>query len=465
MRRIIKVLSATLVIAGCLCLVGIASAGVYKWRDANGNLHFSDTPPANAPGAVRGDVHEMALSTDFADAKVSNKTPIANLPRNSGPSITLDNFTLRLGAGSGDDVTIGRAFTGKDCSRSTDVQWKEGVVDLKGKVAETMVGERFRNFGYAFVGGESSGAAALADLHLDAELVAMKLDLCDSINMGGQFGPGSRAYVKVRWTLKGDTNAEPLFRGTSAGAFDAWRPGGGTKGTILKALGSATDNLLGDRAFIDAMMDARSASTLPMAVANFTVAATYGNGSGNFRVDSEKLLRSAVTVKTSHGHGSGVLIDAAGFALTNAHVVGSDAQVRVMLDDKMVDARVVRTDKHADVALLQFDPQGRPAAVVARGEPHPGDPLYVVGTPLDLNLSHTVTQGILSAVREVKGARLYQTDAAVNPGNSGGPVFNEAGELVALTVSGLFNADGASLNVNYLIPVARALAAVGAAGG
>jgi len=157
-----------------------------------------------------------------------------------------------------------------------------------------------------------------------------------------------------------------------------------------------------------------------------------------------------------------VLIDASGYALTNAHVVGADPQVQVMLDDQFVDAQVVRSDRRADVALLQFDPRGHEAANVSRREPHAGDPLYVVGTPLCRELSHTVTQGIFSAVREVDGERRFQTDAAVNPGNSGGPVFNEAGELVALSVSGIINADGASLNVNYLIPIARALAAVGA---
>lgn len=56
--------------------------------------------------------------------------------------------------------------------------------------------------------------------------------------------------------------------------------------------------------------------------------------------------------------------------------------------------------------------------------------------------------------------RLYQTDAAISPGNSGGPVFDAAGELVALSVAGLFTRQGASLNVNYLIPIEQALQAM-----
>lgn len=463
MEGIVRFFARVLILVASLSLAGIATAGVYKWRDAQGNLHFSDTPPPAATVGARGKVQEMALGADFADAKVSTRPPIPNVTRNGGPSITLDNFTLRLGAAGGNDVTIGRTFSGTDCSRSTDLRWNDGVIDLKGKLAEAMVAERFRNFGYVFVGGGADGAGVLADLHLDAELVAMKFDLCNTIHTGGLYGPGSRAYIKVRWTLKSDAGGEALFHTTSAGAFDAWHAGGGTSTTVLRALGAATDNLLGDRDFVALLKNAdaprQSAISAP---ADIALALTYGDGSGNFRSNSEKLLRSAVTVRTSRGHGSGVLIDPAGFALTNAHVVGSETRVQVMLDDAAVIAHVVRVDKRVDVALLQFDPDGRAAAVVTRSEPHPGDPLYVVGTPLDLALSHTVTQGILSAVRQLHGERLYQTDAALNPGNSGGPVFNDVGELVALSVSGMVNAEGASVNVNYLIPVARALAAVGA---
>ena len=77
-----------------------------------------------------------------------------------------------------------------------------------------------------------------------------------------------------------------------------------------------------------------------------------------------------------------------------------------------------------------------------------------------MKLSHTVTQGILSAVRQESGRRLFQTDASINPGNSGGPVFDSAGELVALSVAGLFTRQGASLNVNYLIPIGEELQAL-----
>src|SRR5579859_2703606 len=451
-------------VAALLLPLAAAAAGVYKWKDAEGNMHYSDTPPPEDVSAkAQGGVTEMQLGADTADTHVTHKVPIPNPRPNGGPSIGLESFTLKLDAANGRNVTIGREFTGNNCSQGTDVQWNEGILDLKGRNASLAVADRFRSAGYRFMFDGESDGAGLSDLMLDAELLAIKFDECNAIQSGNTAGPGSRGYVRVRWTLRRDAASEPLYRGISAGSYDAWRPGGGTQGTLLKAISAAADNLLGERAFVDAITGETSAPAAALPPAEpVSVAVAYGNGGGTFRARSDALLRSAITVKTSRGHGSGVLIDPAGYALTNSHVVGSDSAVKVLLDDEFVDARVLRNDRHADVALLKFDPHGHQAASVARNEPHAGDQLFVIGTPLSLKLSNTVTQGILSAVREVDGARLFQTDAAVHPGNSGGPVFDASGDLVALSVSGLVAADGASMNVNYLIPIGRALTAVGA---
>jgi len=94
---------------------------------------------------------------------------------------------------------------------------------------------------------------------------------------------------------------------------------------------------------------------------------------------------------------------------------------------------------------------------LAKELPTIGDELYVIGTPLKIEFQHTITKGILSARRNISGLPYLQTDAAINPGNSGGPVFDASGELIALTVSGMFTQGGASLNINYLIPIDDAM--------
>ena len=118
----IRQIANALSLALGLLVACVAQAGVYKWRDAQGNLHYSDTPPPDGSvPAAQGGVQEMAMSADFADAKVANKLPIPNPRPNSGAAIGLDTFTLKLDAANGNNVTIGREFSGKNCARKSCV--------------------------------------------------------------------------------------------------------------------------------------------------------------------------------------------------------------------------------------------------------------------------------------------------------------------------------------------------------
>lgn len=451
----------------CVCLPWsghAAAAGVYKWKDAQGNVHFSDKPPTGGDKAAQDGVTSVKVQDAYTGVSVANKPPIKNANANGAPGILLTRFTLQLDAANSRNVTVGRQFFGPNCDRASDLLWNEGMLDLKGKQAEELVAGRFEQAGYTLGYGAGAG-----EFELQAELVRLKVDVC--AGGSGSAGSGSRSYVKMRWTLTPRGGETPVFRATSEGAFDGWNIG--QKDSVVRAVSNATDNLLGDRAFVDALAGAsdgaaassvvtggastRNVGDLDEAVA---VAFDRGAGGGSFRERSERLLAGSVTIATLRGHGSGVVIDPAGYVLTNAHVVGKETAVKVIVDNKTLEGRVVKRNAAVDVALIQLTGGTPDAVTVAVAEPRPGDPLYVIGTPLDMKLSHTVTQGILSAVRQEAGRRLFQTDASINPGNSGGPVFDAAGELVALSVAGLFTRQGASLNVNYLIPIGEALQAL-----
>ncbi len=159
---------------------------------------------------------------------------------------------------------------------------------------------------------------------------------------------------------------------------------------------------------------------------------------------------------TAQGLGSGVLISADGKVMTAAHVVQAADKVRVAFPgDTVAEARVIASEPAADVALLQIDrlPEG---AVVAKlgdsDQVEVGDEIFVVGAPF--GISHTLTVGHISARHEpnsmlsgVELAEFFQTDAAINQGNSGGPMFNQAGEVIGivshiLTFSGGFEGLG-----------------------
>lgn len=193
---------------------------------------------------------------------------------------------------------------------------------------------------------------------------------------------------------------------------------------------------------------------------NLALRFTTWTDSGRLAVS--ELHKSALVVFGEKGHGSGVFITDK-YVLTNFHVIKGQKNIKVKNDFESSRAKVVRVNSHRDVALLEVEIHDSFSVPnITNVEPEVGDSLLVIGAPLDMALSNTLTKGVLSSVREefVGGAqalRFYQTDASINRGNSGGPVFNERSELVAISVSGILTKSGGGLNINYLIPIGDAL--------
>jgi serine protease Do len=157
-------------------------------------------------------------------------------------------------------------------------------------------------------------------------------------------------------------------------------------------------------------------------------------------------------VKT--GQGSGFLISADGYLLTNNHVVADADKVTVRLsDDQEYEGTVVGTDSRIDIALVKIEAD-EDLPYVAAGKSDGmkvGDWVVAIGNPF--GLSHTVTAGIVSAKGRVIGAGPYddfiQTDASINPGNSGGPLFNLAGEVIGINTA--INAAGQG--IGFAVPI------------
>ncbi len=162
--------------------------------------------------------------------------------------------------------------------------------------------------------------------------------------------------------------------------------------------------------------------------------------------------------------GSGFFISSDGYAVTNSHVVNNSNSVEVQTDDeKTYKAHVVGTDTKTDVALLKVD--GRddfPYVTFAEGIPQVGDWVIAVGNPY--GLGGTVTAGIVSARGRDIGSSPYddfiQIDAPVNKGNSGGPAFNENGQVVGVTTA-IFSPSGGSVGIGFAIPADTVKSVVG----
>ena len=171
--------------------------------------------------------------------------------------------------------------------------------------------------------------------------------------------------------------------------------------------------------------------------------------------------QSAVSVLSDTGHGSGFLLSSTGEILTNAHVVGRSKYVKVRwTDGAEALGEVVRSDPRRDVALIKIaPPAGRAPLGLELNSPQAGDDVFAVGTPLDEAFEGTITRGIVSATRVTDGLRFIQSDVTVNPGNSGGPLVNSRGQVIAITVAS-FQPGSAPTGLNLFIPIADALTAL-----
>lgn len=160
--------------------------------------------------------------------------------------------------------------------------------------------------------------------------------------------------------------------------------------------------------------------------------------------------------------GSGVIIDTAGYIVTNNHVVENASQITVTLSDKReFPAKIIGTDPKTDLAVVKIDVKDLPEALkwADYDKLHVGDLVLAVGSPF--GLSSTVTLGIISALgRGNVGIADYedfiQTDAAINPGNSGGALVNMDGELIGINTA-IFSRTGGSEGIGFAIPSTIAL--------
>ncbi len=186
----------------------------------------------------------------------------------------------------------------------------------------------------------------------------------------------------------------------------------------------------------------------------------------------KKALPSVVNIKSravsynffygavpEEGQGTGFILDKEGHILTNYHVIANAQRVEVTLyNRKTVTAQVIGADRHYDLAILKIDtPNLTP---VTLGDSHGlqvGMKVFAIGNPF--GLSGTMTRGIVSSIRSVRGPsgdsidEAIQTDAAINPGNSGGPLLNSRGEVIGINSMIFTGGAEQSAGIGFAIPI------------
>ncbi|MDD3165419.1 MAG: trypsin-like peptidase domain-containing protein [Oscillospiraceae bacterium] len=194
-------------------------------------------------------------------------------------------------------------------------------------------------------------------------------------------------------------------------------------------------------------------------------APTYGSAALSLKQIYQQSIPSVVTITAAGSYatavGTGIVLSDDGYLLTNNHVIeGADAITVLFSDDTTMTADVVGTDAMTDVAVLWVDAQNlTPADFCQTDSLQVGDQVVAIGNPLGAELRGTMTQGIVSAINrdiEIEGRSVpvIQTDAALNEGNSGGPLINLYGQVVGMNTMKIstYNSDGVE-GIGFAVPV------------
>ncbi|HEY1159809.1 MAG TPA: trypsin-like peptidase domain-containing protein [Terracidiphilus sp.] len=225
------------------------------------------------------------------------------------------------------------------------------------------------------------------------------------------------------------------------------------------------------------LLDAHGSSS-PLKLTEAEAAPAYDAEEQNNIAIYKRVLPSVVNITSTtlvfnffygtvpqQGQGSGFVLDKAGHVLTNYHVVeGANRGIEVMLSNKRrYAAKVVGTDRAHDLALLQIDaPNLEPVTLSDSAALAVGQKVYAIGNPF--GLSGTMTRGIISSIRSIRGSEgapiedAIQTDAAINPGNSGGPLLNSRGEVIGINTMIASNGADQSSGIGFAIPINTAKA-------
>ncbi len=176
--------------------------------------------------------------------------------------------------------------------------------------------------------------------------------------------------------------------------------------------------------------------------------------------DRLRIPDRAMTPAIEHAYGTAFFITANGYMLTNHHVVAGADKITVTLNDRTeLDATLVGSDERSDVAVLKVDGTQRPALPIGdSNDIRVGEPVLAIGSPFGFDYS--ASAGIVSAKsrsfsREIS-VPFIQTDVALNPGNSGGPLFNQSGEVIGIN-SRIFSGTGGYMGLSFSIPIDAAM--------
>ncbi|MDH3692715.1 MAG: serine protease [Gammaproteobacteria bacterium] len=402
----------------------------------------------------------VACSTTVQQAEVRDAIEITDSSRVKPIAITKVAAKIRRG------TVVGNLGVGAFCLGSDEVKWRSGnKVYLSNEDLVDVFREELESNGWPVVGStedlfegyDISGAEVL----VAARVTDIESKFCAPMAGFGNWNLKGSMRMDVEWQVYSPARRTLIGTIETQGSADIKKSSDDTNWELLsESFALAANNLIADIRFLEMVEKSSGLAKAPESLG--------GDLIDNKRVSyltMEAALASAkqstVTVRTAQGHGSGFAVGDGSYILTNSHVVGDASAVTLVTSSGLsIDAAVARVSKERDIAVVRIDGLRLPPLHINRAIPDSGARVYAVGSPLDETMSGSVTSGIISGSRIMDGYQWIQSDTAVSPGNSGGPLLDADGSVVGISTLG-YMAGGSQVGLNMFIPIQNGLTFVG----
>jgi S1-C subfamily serine protease len=393
----------------------------------------------------------IVLTATASSLLAATSQPINVAAEGLGKTAELKNWKVRLESPN----KIGTLSRGLFCTGSLDMAYNKTLDQFLIARMVVVFKEKTKQLGYPrFQGSDSAFAdnstSSAADLRVGFSLTALSNTLCYV---------DKEVSGNAQITLKAELYSPKLQKVVYARAIEGrFAADSRVKESVFYdgLLGNALDQMFADPAYVDSFRDN---APVPVSEQLESIAVKNGAKPKEKTKDNVRALQSVVvTIETGSSSGSGFFIGRDGYIITARHVVGDSKYVKVrLLGGFTVPGEVVRKDSARDVALIKTDIDPPLSQYVRLDIAKTGDEVYAIGSPFGAQLNSTVTRGVFSAVRKVDELIYIQSDVAVNPGNSGGPMYDADGGVIGVAVSKMKNAEG----INMFIPINDALEKLG----
>lgn len=342
--------------------------------------------------------------------------------------ITFTRLVVRVPAGT----EIGGHHRGLLKIRHDTYTWG-GDISVASDQFKVIASETMEEYGFSVLGGDNllfgDDESAQATYQIGGTIQDLRYN-----TYGFLAGDNAEGWMKVEWQLNNALQDQVVFTDTTTGAAEHDDAGTGAA-SLKEAFRVALTNLLANEEFAslvrapgDSLQTGQAAATTRRMTACRSPVAT------NLPQETEDAFQAAPLVRVGDSHGSGVVISPAGYLLTAAHVVSGVERARVRFRSGLeLGAEVIARDPPQDIALLKLPGSGHGCLPLSDASPAPvGSDVFAIGAPASEDLSFSLSRGVVSGHREMDGYSFLQTDASLNPGNSGGPLLNRQGEVIGI---------------------------------